>query len=124
MEGKLKTLTIAKCIPLYFDSTDACFSDTQDFAVFASYISPPCVQQIRATGRADTSLQAVTERYSRMIAAAPSEPTPQLGRLIGMAAHLGALRICLCDGGAARWRMRLALNVPAEDAIYVLKCDT
>lgn len=86
-------------------------------------LSLPSPPQIKATGRAETCLQAVADRYARTVAAAPGETAAPPRRLLGMAMHLGALRVTLCDSGAARWCMRIAMNVPGEDAIYVVKCD-
>eukprot|EP00951_Prasinocladus_malaysianus_P047458 scaffold650537_cov41-Prasinocladus_malaysianus.AAC.1 len=58
-----------------------------------------------------------------MVAGVPDQPKPQMGRLISVAARLGGMRLMITDQGAARWKMRLAINVPADDVIYVIKAD-
>ena len=79
--------------------------------------------QTHATGRADASLIDVATRYANMTGTAPGEKLPELPRLLAVAARLGANRLLITEPASGRWRMRMALNVPAEDAVYVLKED-
>ena len=78
---------------------------------------------MHSTGRSDASLMNVADRYTSMTSTAPGEKVPDQSRLVTVAARLGANRLLITEPASKRWRMRMALNIPAEDVVYVLKED-
>ena len=73
-------------------------------------------------GRPEAQLAQVATRVN-MLCEVHAKPRVSIGDCAAAALRLGAKRLLLTDPGARRLHMRIALNMPLDDAVYILHND-
>lgn len=100
-----------------FNSPSSCMLQESSFLEQILLIA--LLLEIRQTGKCEVSMSDVADRINILCTDSP----PSYASVLASAMSLASRRLVLCSPGMHRTRMKISLNVPTDDLMYVLTND-